>query len=65
MATITRSDRTKIAGLFFIIGIVGIVGIIGYPTVPTFEDRVISNAPSAPRGEPRDCLLYTSPSPRD
>ena len=46
MATITRSDRTKIAGLFFIIGIVGIVGIIGYPTVPTFEDRVISNAPS-------------------
>jgi len=48
MATITRSDRTKIAGLFFIIGIIGIVGIIAYPTVPVFEDRVISNVPSAP-----------------
>jgi len=62
MATITKSDRTKIAGLFFIIGIIGIVGIIAYPTVPTFEDQVISNAPSAPRGEPREREAPAAPA---
>ena len=45
MATLTKSDRTKIAAVFFLIGIVGIVGIITYPTLPVFPDNEIVTEP--------------------
>ena len=45
MATLTKSDRTKIAAVFFLIGIVGIVGIITYPTLPVFPDNEIGTEP--------------------
>ena len=45
MATLTKSDRTKIASVFFLIGIIGIVGIITYPTLPVFPDNEIVTEP--------------------
>ena len=45
MATLTKSDRTKIAAVFFLIGIVGIVGIITYPTLPVFPENEIVTEP--------------------
>jgi len=45
MATLTKSDRTKIAAVFFLIGIVGIVGIITYPTLPIFPENEIVTEP--------------------
>ncbi len=45
MATLTKSDRTKIAAVFFLIGIVGIVGIIPYPTLPVFPENEIVTEP--------------------
>jgi len=45
MATLTRSDRTKVASVFFLIGIIGIVGIITYPSIPVFPDNEIVNEP--------------------
>lgn len=41
MATLTKSDRTKVAAVFFLIGIIGVVGIITYPSVPNFPDAEI------------------------
>ena len=40
MATLSKSDRTKISAIFFLIGIIGIVGIITYPSIPEFSDKV-------------------------
>ena len=59
MATLTKSDRTKIAAVFFLIGIVGIVGIITYPTLPVFPDNEIVTEPVrvvevAVEAEPRE-----------
>mgnify|MGYP001273496909 CR=1 FL=1 len=59
MATLTRSDRTKVASVFFLIGIIGIVGIITYPSIPVFPDNEIVNEPVrvvevAVQGEPRE-----------
>ena len=45
MATLTKSDRTKVAAVFFLIGIIGVVGIITYPSVPSFPDAEIINEP--------------------
>ena len=45
MATLTKSDRVKIASVFFLIGIVGIVGIIIYPTLPVFPDDEVVTEP--------------------
>ena len=45
MATLTKSDRTKIAAVFFLIGIVGIVGIITYPALPVFPENEIVTEP--------------------
>tara|TARA_B100000949_G_scaffold202049_1_gene190364 strand:- start:2753 stop:3523 length:771 start_codon:yes stop_codon:yes gene_type:complete len=45
MATLTKSDRTKVASVFFLIGIIGIVGIITYPSIPVFPDNEIVNEP--------------------
>ena len=45
MATLTKSDRTKIAAVYFLIGIVGIVGIITYPTLPVFPENEIVTEP--------------------
>ena len=40
MATLSKSDRTKISAIFFLIGIIGIVGIITYPSIPEFSNKV-------------------------
>ena len=59
MTTLTKSDRTKVASVFFLIGIIGIVGIITYPSIPVFPDNEIVNEPVrvaevAVQGEPRE-----------
>ena len=58
MATLTKSDRTKVASVFFLIGIIGIVGIITYPSIPIFPDNEIVTYPTIVKKtiqeEPRD-----------
>ena len=36
----SKSDRTKISAIFFLIGIIGIVGILTYPSIPEFSNKV-------------------------
>ncbi len=40
MATLSKSDRTKVSAIFFLIGIIGIVGILTYPSIPEFSNKV-------------------------
>jgi|TARA_B100001750_G_C15515822_1_gene607086 ketosteroid isomerase-like protein len=40
LATLSKSDRTKVSAIFFLIGIIGIVGILTYPSIPEFSNKV-------------------------